>query len=243
MSAARALLALDLKGITRDAVLITNIGASIVGTLIITIIGIYKADTNWADWFPAMVAMSLITNPPAYGVLFAFLMVDEKDTGVRSALAVTPIAKHTTILTRSTLSVGIMLVWPMISVAIMNSSWQALHIPPLHLFMVVASVALFAPIVTLSVAALASNKVEALSIFKGISFVSLAALALYFVDPNAAYRPAFLLIPASWAIHAFDAFRQGDITSGYWWSAGGILIHVTLLAITIKFYFKQLYKD
>jgi len=73
--------------------------------------------------------------------------------------------------------------------------------------------------------------------------LSLTALALYFIDPDAPYRPAFLVIPATWAVHAFDAFRAGDSAAGYLWSIGGITYHVALLAFTIKLYFKQLYKD
>jgi hypothetical protein len=242
MSATAAILANDARGVTRDNVMLLNIGLSFAGMVAITIIGAAKADTGWADWFPFLVIMALLTNPPGYGFLFGLLMVDERDTGVRSALAVTPLPASRMLLARCAASLILMIAWPLTTVYVMNATWKALHMPFPELLGLVSMLAIGAPLTAVTLAAFASNKVEALAIFKGVNLVALAPLALYFIPSDAPFRPLFLIAPPAWAVFAFDAFRTGQSASGWLYLAGGAAFLGGLLALCLRAYLAGLYK-
>jgi fluoroquinolone transport system permease protein len=242
MSATLEILKLDARGVTRDNVIYMNVGLSFVGMLVITAIGYYKGDTEWARWFPFLVIMALLTNPPGYGFLFGLLMVDERDSGVRGALAVTPVPQGRMLVIRTLTSIAMLLVWPMITIYVMNSTWKAIDLSFLQWFMLAGVLSLMGPVTALSVASYATNKVEALALFKGINMAMLAPLALYFLPEGAAYRELFLILPATWSIFAFDALRAGT-ESAYFWLAGGALYHLGLLAVSMWWYLRTLYKD
>ena len=242
MSATTEILKLDARGVARDNVMYMNVGLSFVGMVVITIIGYFKGDTDWARWFPFLVIMALITNAPGYGFLFGLLMVDERDTGVRGALAVTPVPQAQMLIVRTISSIVLLLTWPLITVYVMNATWQAVHLQFHEWFALAAVLALIGPVTALSVASYASNKVEALALFKGINMLCLAPLALYFIPADAAYRAIFLALPTAWAVFGFDALRAGD-PAAWIWLAGGAVFNLALLGASIWWYLRTIYKD
>lgn len=242
MSATLALLKLDLRGIVRDNVLMMNVFLSFAVMLTITILGLFKADSDWAEWFPFMVVMSLLSGPPAYGFLFGVLMVDERDTGVRSVLAVSPLRPARMLFIRTAMVMGYMVFWPLVSVLIMNTTWNALPVSVADLLAVIAMLSIGAPLTAIAVATFAQNMVEAMALFKGINFTVIAPLALYFL-PETGLRFLFLILPSAWGVFAFDAFAAGDRQQGYLWLAGGSAILLTLLALTMRHYIATQYRE
>lgn len=241
MSAVTAILRLDLKGITRDQVLALNASLSVVMTIAITVIGVLHGhDPAWARWFPALLAMSLLTGPPSWGFLFGLLMVDEKDTGVRGALAVTPVSPRRMLLVRSLSSFGLMVLWPLVSVLVMTAAWQGLSLSVGQWAPLVAVLALGAPLTALTVATVAGNKVEAMALYKGINFMALTPLALYFVPAEAWWRWAFFVLPSTWGLAGFEALRAGEAAAG--WLLGAGLFHGALLAVALRGYAGAVYK-
>jgi len=242
MSATAALIRLDGRGITRDQVMLINVLLSVATMLTITVLGAFQASLpGWVDWFPFMIALALVSGPGGFGYLFGLLMVDENDTGVREALGVTPISPARLILTRTMMATLWMSLWPLFTVAVMNSTWQALDIPPLQWLVLVLSLAVLTPVCALAIPVFAKDKVEALAVFKGITFVTLAPLVMYFIDADAWYRSVFLLIPTAWSIEAFDAFVAGK-PIGYAWTAGGALYGLALLTIVVQVYRRKVYR-
>ena len=243
MNASASIIALDARGIMRDGVMLINVGLSAVVIAIITVLGHYHHDNaTRVAWFPVLIIMSVMTGPSGVGFLFGLLMVDEKDTGVRNALAVTPVRPSTMLVTRTLLMIAYLLAWPLATVMIMNATWQALPLTYTELLIVAASVALMGPVTSLGVASYASNKVEALALFKFISFIIISPLALKFIPDEAWYRSLFLLSPAGWGYMSFDAFVQDNQTLGYLYAAGGTLFNLALLAACIRYYQSTLYK-
>jgi len=243
MAATASILALDARGVMRDNVMLYNVGLSVVGMSVITLLGYFHhSDQAWLAWFPFLIVMAIITNPSGYGFLFGLLMVDEQDSGVRSALAVSPVRPTTMLVVRMITSTLILVIWPMITIVIMNATWRALPVSYLQAAAVVTMLAPVAPLTALSVASYASNKVEALAIFKGISFVMIAPLALKFIAADAAFRPFFLLSPTGWGYFAFDTVSNGNALAGYLYVAGGLLYNVFLLALTVGYYLRKTYK-
>ncbi|MBX7102250.1 MAG: hypothetical protein K1X89_31325 [Myxococcaceae bacterium] len=240
MSAVISILRLDWKGITRDQVLALNASVSVAVAFIICVIGLLRADDPaWARWFSPMLALSLLTGPVSWGFLFGLLMVDEKDSGVRSALAVTPVTPERMLLVRSLFSTGLMVVWPLLSVSAMNAAWRGVPLSLQQWVPLVGVLSLGAPLTALTVAA-ASNKVEAMALFKGLNFLSLTPLALFLVPAEASYRRLFLVLPSTWGFEAFAALRAGRPATG--WLLGAAAFHLVLLAIALRAYTRAVYK-
>ena len=241
MSAFTALVRLDIKGILRDDVMLITIVMSIIPIVIITMLGIFQDHLpGWADWFPFLVAYTLVGGL-SFAFMFGLLMVEERDNGVLDAMLVTSISPNVFILTRTLLATVWMLIWPHITIVIMNSTWQVLHLSTLELFTVVAMLALLTPALALAMPVLGSDKVEALAVFKGINFIMMIPLALYFFDADAWYRPLFLVSPTAWTIETLDALIAGD-SIGYLWAAGGTGYALVLLIASVVAFRRKVYK-
>lgn len=241
MSAVMAIIRLDLRGITRDQVMLINVGLSAAVALVITVLGLYQdALPGWKAWFPFMVALSLITGPNGFAYLFGLLMVEEQDTGVRAAVAVAPLRPGLLMLTRTVSATVWMCVWPLLSIALMNSTWQAISLPWTQWLAVVVSLALLTPAFALAIPAFADDKVEALAVFKGLSFLVMAPLAVYFLDPNAWYRLLVLIAPTGWGLFTFNAFLDGR-SAGYLWALGGAAYAGLLLVCAGAAYRRRLH--
>ncbi|MDE0192780.1 MAG: hypothetical protein OXQ90_15615 [Gammaproteobacteria bacterium] len=242
MTAVAAIVKLDLRGIARDNVMAINVFISTLMVAIIAVLGVFQDSLpGWRDWFPFMIAVALISGPGGFGYLFGLLMVDENDTGVRSMLSVTPVKPTTLILTRTVVALGWLCIWPAITIAIMNGTWQAIDIPLLSWAALILSVAFLAPLLALSIPTLASDKVEALAYFKGLTFITLIPLAMYFIEGSPWYENFFLLSPTGWTIKAFDAFIAGS-AMGYVWAAGGAAYVLALLATSVHFLLRNVYR-
>jgi fluoroquinolone transport system permease protein len=242
MQAVRSIVLLDIRGILRDNVMFINVGMSVVTVAIITALGFYQQHLpGWAAWFPFMIALSLVGGPSGFGVLFGMLMVDESDCGVRQALVVTPVPPTTLILTRTVVATVWMCLWPVLTLWVMNAAWQAIDLSAAEWMTIIFCYALLTPALALAIPALSADKVEALAVFKGLSFVCLIPLALYFVAADAWYRPLFLVSPTAWGIEAFDAFRGGS-AAGFAWAAGGAAYALVLLGAAIYYFRSHVYR-
>jgi ABC-type transport system involved in multi-copper enzyme maturation permease subunit len=206
------------------------------------VLGIFQQHLpGWAAWFPFMIALALVGGPSGFGVLFGLLMVDENDSGVRQALVVTPVPPTTLILTRTVVATVWMCVWPVLTISVMNAAWQAIDLPALEWMAIILCYALLTPALALAIPTLSADKVEALAVFKGLSFVCLIPLALYFVAADAWYRPLFLVSPTAWGIEAFDAFRAGS-PAGFGWAAGGAAYALILLGAATYYFRRNVYR-
>ena len=238
-----AIIRLDARGIWRDRVALTTVALSLFGTLAITILGHFQDRLlGWSAWFPFIVAMSLVGGPGGFAFLFGLLMIEEGETGARRALAVTPVQPTTFILTRTVVATAWMSVWPLASVYLMNWTWQVIDLPIAHWIAIVAPLALLTPALALVIPTLASDKVGALAVFKGLSFIMLLPLALYIVPSGAWFRPVFLLSPAGWVVESFQAFLDHLPRSAYWWAVGGATYAVGLLATIVHVFRSNIYE-
>jgi hypothetical protein len=113
-----------------------TVGLSFVGAL-------SQRPASWAAWFPFIVAVSLVGGPSGFAFLFGLLMVDEGDTGVRDALAVTPVQPRVFLLVRTAVVTAWMAMWPLASVYAMNWTWRAVDLALADWLAVVVPLALF----------------------------------------------------------------------------------------------------
>lgn len=243
MGAAAAVVLNDVRGVRRDRVLSATVMLSVLATTVVTVLGAFHDRLpGWSTWFPFMVAVSLVGGPAGFGFLFGLLMVDEGDTGVRDALAVTPVPPRLFLLLRTGVATAWMAVWPLASVYVMNWTWQAVDLSLASWLVVILPLALFTPSFALLIPTLAKDKVGALAVFKALSFLTLAPLALFFIPAEAAYRRLLLLSPTGWTVEAYQAFLRHLPERGVGWSLGATLYAVALLAIVVQPFRKKVYR-
>lgn len=244
MSAVSAIIGLDLRGIRRDHVAVATVMLSVLGTVAITAVGaLPQRPASWAAWFPLIVAASLVGGPSGFGFLFGLLMVDEGDTGVRDALAVMPVPPREFLLVRTAVVTAWMAVWPLASVYVMNWTWRAIDLSLVEWLAVVVPLALFTPAFALLIPALATDKVRALAVFKGLSFVTLMPLALFVIPAGALYRPLFLVSPTGWILEAYRTFLAGFPGSGFRWAGGATVYAAVLLANALYLMRRRVYRQ
>lgn len=240
--AASSIVRLDMRAIRRDHVAVGTIVLSGLGTVLVTTLGAFQGRlSGWSAWFPFMAAASLVGGPAGFGFLFGLVMVDEGDTGVRRALAVAPVRPTLFPLVRTAVATAWMAVWPLASIYVMNSTWRAVDLPLAHGLAVIAPLALFTPAFALLVPTLAEGKVAALAVLKGLSFVSLIPLALFFVPGDASFRLVFLVSPTGWVVEAFEAFLGPAPSTGYGWALGGMVYGAVLLAAAVRGFRRKVY--
>jgi hypothetical protein len=243
MSAVSSIVRLDLRGIRRDHVALATVVMSVFGTVAITALGAFQDRLpGWGAWFPFMIAVSLVGGPGGFGFLFGLLMVEEGDSGVRQALAVSPVRPALLILIRTAVVTAWMCVWPLASVYLMNSTWRGVDLTLVQWIAVVGPLALLTPALALLIPTLADDKVGALAVFKGLSFITLIPLASYFVPAAAAYRVVFLVSPTGWVVEALRAFTSVPSASGYRWAIGGTAYALALLAVVVHLFLRNVYR-
>ena len=243
MSAFHSVVRLDLRGIQRDRVALVTVAMSMVGALIITTLGVFQHRLpGWSEWFPFMIAVSLVGGPSGIGFLFGLLMVEEGDTGVRDALTVSPIRPTALILIRTVVATAWMCVWPLASIYLMNSTWQAVDLSLAQWLTVVLPLALLTPGFALLIPTFARDKVGAVAVAKALSFVALIPLALYFVPEGAAYRWVFWLSPTGWVVEALRAFTVSPVSSGLLWGLGGVAYALALLVAAVHLFKRNVYR-
>jgi hypothetical protein len=233
----------DVREVRRDRVLSATVALSLAGVLTITVLGVFQNRLpGWVDWFPLLVVVSLLGGPGGFGFLFGLLMVDESDTGVRDALAVTPVPPRLFLLVRTGVATLWMAAWPLASVYLMNWTWRALDLSFVSWLAVILPLALFTPSFALLIPTVARDKVGALAISKVLTFLALAPLALFFIPEGAAYRHVLLLSPTAFVVEAYRAFLRDLPGQGAAWSLGALVYAAGLLAIVVQRFRAKVYR-
>jgi hypothetical protein len=242
MSPLLSILRLDARGILRDHVALATLVLSLVGTLGIMALGLYQERLpGWSEWVPFVIAVSLVGGPGGFGFLFGVLMVEEGESGVRQALAVAPVPPARFMMIRTVIATGWMCVWPLASVVLMNSTWRAVDLSLLQWITVVGPLALLTSACALLIPAVARDRVGALAVFKGLSFLCLIPLGLFFVRSGAPYRAAFLLSPTGWVVEAYGGLLRSDGAAAFW-GLGAVAYALTLLLVAIFVFRRNVYR-
>ena len=150
-----------------------------------------------ASYYPVIMALAILTPSLYYGIVLALQLLEEKDGNVLIAVAVTPLQLHTYLSAR-------VLVYMLVSIPIMVWVHQIIGVlevefTKLSLIAVVSS--LNTPLLVMMLAAFARNQLEGFVIGKGLGFVILFPLAMFFVP---SYWHLFCgILPTYWPIIAY----------------------------------------
>jgi len=157
---------------------------------------------------------------PAF--MTSFVMLDERDEGVFSALRVLPVSIHRILALRLAVVAGLSLIFPALLLAgsgLHQGGWERAVVLPLLC-------ALSSPAATLLAVSLAGNKIEGLTLFKGFFFVlGLAAVAV--AQPGWWSWPAGV-IPTYWVYAAYDAHTAAGFGAA---TLVAVAYHVAVLAL------------
>ncbi|MHB1329659.1 MAG: hypothetical protein ACYC2K_15785 [Gemmatimonadales bacterium] len=224
----------DLASIRRDSVLLNIVGL-MLGILVIG--AVIRESGYWEAWWTEIQILSLLGYVPGMGYLSAMLLVDERDSGVDHALQVVPVPALTILTLRLAMGLGFVLVYAVLLVMATRMIdlrwWQWL--PP------ILSLSLASVWTTVTVPALARDKVQALGLFKGLNlYVQVAALHLFLADRW--YADLLLLSPATWAVRSIQAMADGRTMHGYAWAVGGAVFWIGLIAVSITRFRRRLHR-
>ncbi|MCB0546908.1 MAG: hypothetical protein KDD19_04920 [Phaeodactylibacter sp.] len=138
------------------------------------------------------------------GFVVASMLLDERDEQVLTALRTMPVGVNTFLFYR--LSIGTLMAglfsFSMLSAPGLEGLGGAARLTAAFLF------ASTAPITTLALATLSSNKVEGLAVYKGLSLILMVPAGSFFIHSWVQY--ALGIVPVYWVLHYVDTVLAGD---------------------------------
>ncbi len=160
-----------------------------------------------ADYYP-LIASLVILFPQFVGIVFGFLLLDERDQHTLDAMLVTPLPLRTFLGYRVIAAVLLSFVMAVVTVLIYNlggfSVMQAL--------VICLSGAVFSAAFMLFLAATAANKVEGFALAKIYGLIGMIPLVAYFIPEP--WQFVFGFYPSYWTCKAVWTVSAG---SGAWW--------------------------
>ena len=154
-------------------------------------------DFDLAFYFPIIIALLILTPPLYYGFVLGLQVLDEKDEGVLLAVAVTPISLKTYLAARLS-------VYSLVNIPLIYSVHEMIGvivIDRVQLFWVAVACSLNTPLFVLLLAAFAKNQLEGFVIGKGLGFLILFPLAMFFVPDY--WHLICGILPTYWPIIAY----------------------------------------
>lgn len=193
-------------------------------------------DFAFRDVFPMLVAyMSIYLGAVLVGVVFGFMLLDEKDDNTIKAMLVTPVSPNQYLLYRIGLPAMMAVFGVIIAMLIMN---QAL-VPLWQMIPIAFGAALTAPIATLFFATFAENKVQGFAMSKFIGIAGLVIIVGWFVPEP--WQWLFGLFPPFWVVKSYWMALDGH---ALWWMVliVGVVLQLGLINLLMRRFNKVVYE-
>lgn len=158
-----------------------------------------------SDWYPMLVAyISIFLGAAMIGMIFGFVLLEEKDDNTLEAMLVTPLPLNQYLAYRVGMPMAIAFFEVILAVLITNiavpSLWQ--------LALIAAGASLSAPIASLYFATCAENKIQGLALTKFVATAGfLIPLAWFTPEP---FQFLFGLFPPYWVSKAYWLALEGN---------------------------------
>ena len=157
-----------------------------------------------AEYHLLVVMLMTLQVVTSIGFVLASMLLDERDEEVLTALRAMPVGVNAFLFYR--LGIGtvmaVLFAYAMLSIP----GLEGLGLAPR--LMAAALFASAAPITTLALATLSSNKVEGLAVYKGLSIILLIPAGSFFIDSWVQY--VLGIVPVYWALHYLDSTLAGE---------------------------------
>ncbi len=226
----------DLKIVFRDKTLLLMFFLPIILILvcriIVPIISNYIPDINEYNWLISAGFCILAGSTPAF--LSAFLLLDEKDEKLTAVLKVTPLPYSRLITYRisfllliSFLSAVLFLLMSGLStysfITIISASVLVSFVPAILLMLIIP---------------FAKNKIEGVTLFKGINVVLFIPIIAFFIAPE--WKMAFGIIPFYWIYEILHTPAGNGLFFNF---SLGLLINGSIFYLLTRFFNKTFIKQ
>lgn len=199
--------------------------------------------TDWAapmlditPFYPMIMSVIVVFVPAMYGVCIGFLILDERDDGMISALKVTPVSITSYLAYRALAPMAISFVSTLVAFPL--AGLTGIDVTTLVIVAFISS--LEAPFFAMVFAAFAENKVQGFAIQKLMGAVLMIPLLAYLIDP--AWEFVFYLIPTFWPVKAFWVGAAGG--ANFWlYIVGGVAYHLILLAVLLRIFNRKIHRS
>lgn len=190
---------------------------------------------DFVPYYPMLMGLLVVMIPMLYGVCIGFLLLDERDEGMLSALKVTPVSMAKYLAYRLTAPVIVSFVTTLIAYPIAGLAGI-----DLTTLVVVALVsALEAPLFALVFGVFAENKVQGFAIQKMLGTVMAIPLIAYLLDPK--WEFVFYVVPTFWPVRAFWEGSSGGVN--FWlYVLGAIIVHTVLIGVLLKLFDRKMHR-
>jgi fluoroquinolone transport system permease protein len=182
------------------------------------------------SYFPVLRLFLFPLIPMLFGMVYGFMLLDERDGGLISYLAVTPLGKSGYFGIRMLMPVLMSLVMSM-TYLLLTGFTQLVSVTEIIVISIVVSIE--APLILLLLGAYAGNKVEGMAISKGIGIILMPMLVDYFLTGN--WRWIMSVSPLWWierAVFASPEYRWLYLT-------GAALVHLLFVGLLYRKFEKR----
>jgi fluoroquinolone transport system permease protein len=176
----------------------------------------------------------LLIVPALMGVAVGFLLLDERDSGILSALQVTPFSTSQYLIYR--LSVPFLL--SLLSIFVVLPLMNLVMIPAWHLALLGLMAALEGPLFALALGTFAANKVQGFALVKGMGVFFIIPFGAWWVPEPWQWLAG--LVPTYWPLKAFWVVAAGGNPWLFW--VAGMLVHFLYLFIVLTRFYKRAYR-
>lgn len=223
----------DLKNVRRDSLLIW-ISLLPLGMALIIRIGVPEVarllHTQWGfdltPYYPLIMSNFVLLASATVGMVIGFLLLDERDDHMLTALLVTPMPLDGYVLYRISMPMILGLIMTLIGYPIAGLTPISL----IDLLAVAALGSITGPLTALFLASFAENKVAGFALAKLLNAVGMVPVAAFFVKSD--WQLLAGIVPAYWPLKVFWLAAEG---TRYWaYFVAGLVINLVALALLLK---------
>ncbi len=224
----------DLKNIGRDPMLIISMVAPVFMVLIAIFLFPLVSDITTklfnfplGAYFPVGDLFLFPLIPMLFGMVYGFMLLDERDGGIISYLAITPLGKSGYLMIRMLLPIFLSIIM-CIAYLELTGFYRLLNTAEIIILSIIVSTE--APMVLLLLGAYAGNKVEGIAISKGIGIIMIPIIIDYFLTGS--WRWVMAVTPLWWVERAVFSTPPDR----WLYMVGAALVHFIFIAfLYLKF--------
>ncbi|MBN2262305.1 MAG: hypothetical protein JW735_05290 [Prolixibacteraceae bacterium] len=221
----------DMKLIRRDPILMLSILAPLIYTAIV-IWGIpfavefisIKDQISIEEYVPFFHFFLLPVAPMLFGMVYGFILLDERDGGIISYLAVTPLGKSGYLSVRMAMPVIYSFVFNLFFIQLTGLGQNLNQLQNILYSLIIATEA---PMMLLFLGAFADNKVEGIAISKSFGILLVMLIPDFFMTGN--WLWIFSVSPLWWIEKAFFQPAQS-----WWYALGAIVVHFLFIGLLYR---------
>lgn len=226
----------DLKNIFRDKMYIFILLAPIIMGVVFKIIIeflenilLIEFSFELSPYYYLIISFVLILIPLVSGILFAFLILEDRDQGIITYLSITPLSKSKYILYRLSISYLISFISAIFAYYYLN----LIFIKNIYILPILFMSALGGPLIVLLITTFADNKVEGFAYAKGLSIFYLIPLSAFFIDNNIKY--IFAIFPSFWIYQIMELINKNNEVFFLYYILGFFVYLIYLYYLVKKF--------